>query len=246
MRSRGGWLHLHERREWPKKIVMVGAGNVADIAYELFTHDSPYEVVAFSVDRDFLKSDTKFGLPVVPFETVEEQYSPDEYGMFIAIGYTKLNHLRARFYRQAKEKGFSLVSYVSSEAFVWRNVEIGENCFILEGNVIQPFVKIGNNVMLWSGNHIGHCTVIKDHVYIASHVVVSGFVEIGEYCFVGVNATFADNVTVGKNCLIGAGAIILRNTKEGKVYGMRTTMPRDFDTLSPAAREMFWPGGDAL
>lgn len=246
MRGRGGWLPLHERGEWPERIVMVGVGNIADVAYEFLTYDSPHEVVAFAVDKDYLKSDTKFGLPVVPFETVEEHYGPDEYGMFVAIGYAKLNHLRARFYRQAKEKGFSLVSYVSSEAFVWRNVEIGENCFILEDNVIQPFVNIGNNVTLWSGNHIGHCAVIKDHVYLASHVVVSGFVEIGEYCFVGVNATFADNVRVRKNCLMGAGAMILRDTEEGKVYGSKMTKPRDFDTLSPAAREMFWPEENML
>ena len=246
MRGKGGWLSLHKYGHCPKEIVMVGVGNNADVAYEFFTHDSPYEVVAFSVEKDFLDIYRKFDLPVVPFEEVEKRYSPHKYGMFIAIGYAKLNHLRARFYRQAKEKGYSLVSYISSEAFVWRNVEIGDNCFILENNVIQPFVRIGNDVTLWSGNHIGHCTIIKDHVYIASHAVISGFVEIGEYCFVGVNATFAESVKVQKNCLIGAGATILRDTKEDKVYGIKSTMPRDFDSLSPAAHDMFYPGGDAL
>ena len=96
--------------------------------------------------------------------------------------------------------------------------------------------------MLWSGNHIGHGTVIRDHVYLASHVVVSGFVEIGEYSFVGVNATFADSVKVGRNCLIGAGALILKDTEERRIYRARGSKPEEFSILSPAAREIFWPG----
>ena len=32
-----------------KKLILVGAGELAEIAYEYFTHDSEYEVVAFSV-----------------------------------------------------------------------------------------------------------------------------------------------------------------------------------------------------
>lgn len=229
-----------------ERIVVAGDSPIAEVAFEYFTHDSPYEVAAFTVDKDFMKNDTLFDRPIVPFETVEEQYSPREHKMFVAVGYTKLNRLRARFFEQAKAKGYSLVSYVSSQAFVWRNVEIGENCFIFEHNVIQPFVRIGNNVTLWSGNHIGHHTTIRDHCFIASHVVVSGFVEIGEYTFVGVNATFADTVKVGKNSVIGAGAIILKDTEEAKVYGTKMTTPRDLDTLSPAARKMFWPGEGAL
>ncbi len=214
-----------------EKIVIVGDSPIAEIAFEYFKYDSSYEVVAFTVDKAFMRSDTLFNLPIVPFETVQEVYVPGEYKMFVGIGYAKLNRLRARFFRQAKEKGYSLVSYVSSRAFVWRNVEIGENCFIFENNVIQPFVKIGNNVTLWSGNHIGHHSVIKDHSFISSHVVVSGFTEIGEYCFLGVNATIANNVKVGKNCLIGAGAIILRNTKEGEIYGSQMTSSRDITTF---------------
>lgn len=91
-----------------------------------------------------------------------------------------MNRVRTRLYREAKAKEFSIASYVSSKAFVWRNVEIGENCCIFEDNVIQPFVNIGNNVIIWSGNHVGHHSVIKDRCFIASYVVISGFVDAYE------------------------------------------------------------------
>lgn len=96
--------------------------------------------------------------------------------------------------------------------------KIGENCFILEDNTIQPFVTIGNNVTLWSGNHIGHHSVISDHCFIASHVVVSGGVEIGERSFIGVNATLRDHIKIGECCVIGAGAIILADAEAEGVY----------------------------
>src|SRR5918911_2600199 len=192
--------------EKTRKLVIVGDSAFAEIAYEYFTHDSPYEVVAFSVEAEYLKRQSLFGLPVVPFETLAEKYSPREHFVYAATVYTQLNRLRARLAAAAKQQGFQLASYISSRAFVWRNVEIGEHCFIFEDNTVQPFVRLGSNIVLWSGNHIGHHSVIKDHCFISSHVVVSGFVEIGESCFMGVNSTVANNVKIGNRCLVGAGA----------------------------------------
>jgi sugar O-acyltransferase (sialic acid O-acetyltransferase NeuD family) len=201
-----------------QKIVIVGDGETAELAYEYFTHDSPHEVVAFSVERDYCKKDEMFGLPVIDFELIEDRFPPATHRAFVAISYTRLNRVRARLFAEAKRKGYALLSYVSSRAFVWHNVEIGENCFIFENNVVQYGVKIGNNVVLWSGNHIGHQTIIKDNVFISSHVVVSGYCEVGENCFIGVNSSVANNVKIAKDCLVGMGAVIHKDTQERKVY----------------------------
>jgi sugar O-acyltransferase (sialic acid O-acetyltransferase NeuD family) len=201
-----------------EKIVIVGDGETAELAYEYFTYDSPHEVVAFSVERAYAKRERLFDLPVVPFEELENIYAPDSHKAFVAISYTQLNRVRERLYRETKRKGYECVSYISSKAFVWRNVEVGENCFILENNVLQYAVRVGNNVVLWSGNHIGHQTVIKDNVFISSHVVVSGYCEVGEHCFIGVNSSIANNIKIAKDCLIGMGAVVHKDTQERKVY----------------------------
>jgi len=201
-----------------RKLVIVGIGETATLAVEYFTHDSPYSVVGYSVERAFLKETVYNGLPVVPLDELERHYPPLEFEVFVAVSSTQLNRLRTRLYRTVKEKRYTCASYISSRAFVWRNVEIGENCFIFEDNTVQPFVKIGNNVVLWSGNHIGHNTVIRDNCFIASHVVISGFCDIGENCFLGVNSTVINNITVARDCFIGAGALIQKDTEEGKVY----------------------------
>lgn len=201
-----------------RKLVIVGDSAFAEIAYEYFTCDSDYEVRAFSVEREYLKRENLFGLPVVPFESLAKVFDPVEHEVYVATVYTQLNRLRTRLCAQAKAKGYRLASYISSRAFVWRNAQIGEHCFIFEGNVVQPFVRLGNNVVLWSGNHIGHHSVIKDNCFVSSHVVISGFVEVGENCFLGVNSTIANNVKVGKDCWLGPNAIIVKDTPEGAFY----------------------------
>jgi len=202
----------------PKRLVIVGAGEFAEIACEYFDADSDYDVVAFSVERAFLTRQILAGRPVLAYEDLEEHYTPPEVELFVAIPASQLNRLRTRFYLDAKRRGYRLARYVSSRAFVWRNARIGENSFIFEGNVIQPFVQIGDNCILWSGNHIGHRTVIRDHVFIASHAVISGYCDIGESSFIGVNATFNDHVKLARDNVVGSGALIVRDTEPGLVY----------------------------
>ncbi|MBO4520168.1 MAG: acetyltransferase [Alphaproteobacteria bacterium] len=201
-----------------KKLVIFGLGETATLAYEYFTHDSEYEVAAFSVNEGYLTEKEFQGLPVVAFEKIEEYYSPEKYNAFVAIAGGQLNRQRTRVYRQMKEKGYVLASYVSSRAFVWHNVEIGENCFIFENNTLQPFTKIGNNVVMWSGNHLGHRSVIKDNCFITSHVVISGFCEIGENTYIGVNSSIADNVKVAEDNYLAMGAVVSKKTQPNSVY----------------------------
>jgi sugar O-acyltransferase (sialic acid O-acetyltransferase NeuD family) len=193
------------------KIIIVGDSAFAEIAYEYFTHDSSYEVVAFCVEREFLTRDTLFGLPVVAMDEIVRRYPPASHHFYAALVYSQMNRLRTRLYVAMKNLGYAPASYVSSRAFVWRNVELGEHCFIFEDNTVQPFVRLGDNVVLWSGNHIGHHSIIGDNCFISSHVVVSGFCTVGENCFIGVNATFGNNLNVGDDCLIGSGALIARD-----------------------------------
>jgi sugar O-acyltransferase (sialic acid O-acetyltransferase NeuD family) len=200
-----------------KKLLIFGDSAFAEVAYELFSHDSNYEVAAFVVDIEYKTKSELFGLPVVDFESVAENYPPDDYDMHVALVYNKLNRVRKAKYEAAKAKGYRLANYISSRAFVWPNVEMGDNLFIFEDNTIQPFVKLGSNIVLWSGNHIGHHSTIDSHCFISSHVVVSGFVNIGKSCFAGVNSSFANNIDIGDDCLIGAGALIVKSLPKGSL-----------------------------
>src|SRR5215510_2601217 len=214
------------------KVVIFGAGKIADEAYFYLTNDSPHEIVAFTIDHAYLTSSEKLGLPVIPFEEVQERYPPDDYKMFVAVGYQDLNKFRAQKYAEAKARNYELVSYVSSRASNFGDVEIGDNCFVLEFATIQPCASIGNNVFIWSGNHIGHHATVGDHCYIAGNVVVSGSVNIEPYCFIGVNATLGHEINIGRESLIGAGSLITKNVEPQSVYVMPDTQKFRLDSSS--------------
>ena len=200
------------------RVVIFGAGDIARLARVYFARDTEHEVVAFTVDREFRKIDRLLGLPVIDFDEACRMYPPPEYAMFIALAYGRMNGDRAAKYARARELGYTLVSYVSSKCTFLTDEPVGDNCFILEDNTIQPFVKIGSNVTMWSGNHIGHDSVIEDHCFIASHVVVSGHVRVGAYSFIGVNATLRNSITLAPQTLVGAGAVIMKDTIPKGVY----------------------------
>jgi sugar O-acyltransferase (sialic acid O-acetyltransferase NeuD family) len=200
------------------KVVLFGNGMVAKLAHFYLTHDSPHEVVAFTVDPEHPREDTMRGLPVLPFDQVMERYPPGEHQMFVAVGYGRMNKFREERYNAAKALGYELITYISSRATTWPEAEIGDNCFIMEHNIIQPFARLGNDITMWSGSHVGHESVIMDHVFVSSQVVISGLVTIEPNCFIGVNATIRDQVTIARECVIGAGAFISADTKEREVY----------------------------
>jgi sugar O-acyltransferase (sialic acid O-acetyltransferase NeuD family) len=215
-----------------ERVVIVGTGEQAEIAFEYFTNDSPHEVVAFSADPQFIKSNTFRGLPVAPLDHLAEAWPPSECRAFVAVSATQLNRLRRRLYEAVKAAGYVCVSYVSSHAFVWHNVEIGENSFIFENNVLQHKVRVGDNVILWSGNHVGHQTVIEDDCFVTSHVVISGFCRVGRWSYLGVNSSVRDELSLAEDSVIGAGAVVVKDTEARQVYVGNPARPTGRDSFS--------------
>jgi sugar O-acyltransferase (sialic acid O-acetyltransferase NeuD family) len=213
-----------------RPLVVFGIGQWAELADFYFRHDSPYEVAAFTVDRDYLDGDTFQGRPVVAWDEVERAYPPTSVSLFVPISFKRMNHIRAEKVKEAKARGYELVSYVSSKATTFPDFSCGENCFILENNAIQPRVKIGRNVVMWTGNYVGHHTVIEDHVMIAAHVAIAGACHIGEYSFLGVNSTIRDETVIGRETVVGAGAVILSDTAPFSVHKVDGTQPTDFQS----------------
>lgn len=200
------------------KIVIFGTKDTAELAHFYLTHDSEHEVVAFVIHTEYKDIDTFHELPVVGFEKVEELYPPKDFMFFAPMTGAKMNKNREKVYNQIKNKGYGLITYISTKATVYPGAEIGENCFILEDNTIQPYTTIGNNVILWSGNHIGHHGKIDDHVFFTSHVVLSGHCHVKSYCFFGVNATIRDFITIEEGTLVAMSASIVKNTEQWGVY----------------------------
>lgn len=197
-----------------KKVVIFGIGELAQLAHYYFTNDSDFEVCGFTLDKEYIDSDKFMDLPLVDFSIIDKIFSPLNYYLYVAIGYTNNNENRKIKYYEAKEKGYKLASYVSSKSTFWPSLKIGENTFIMEDNTIMPFSEIGNNVLIWVNSIIAHHMIIKDHVTITSHCAIGGNVIIEEQAFVGLNVTIRNNIVIGKGAVLGTASNITKNVDD--------------------------------
>ena len=191
-------------------LVVFGAGQIADVAKIYIDAHSSDRIVGFTVDDAFRKSETFHGLPLVSWERLEAIFPPGSVKLLGPLSYRRLNDFRRERHLEGKARGYEFASFIHPASHIYTQ-DIGENCFILEANVIQPFVRIGVGVMLWSGNHIGHHTQIGDYCFLASHVAVGSGVTLGERCFIAGKVGIETSVSVGNACFVGSGALVKRN-----------------------------------
>jgi sugar O-acyltransferase (sialic acid O-acetyltransferase NeuD family) len=204
------------------RLVIFGLGSVARFAHYQVLNDSEYTVSAFTVDAEYCNADEFSGVPLVSFDKVQNLFPPNEYDMFIAIGYKNMNRVRAEKYYKAKEMGYRLPTLISHRCTNYADRPIGDNCLIMDNVVIQPFTKIGSNNILISSTFVAHDVVIDDHCFIAPSKI-GGYAHIGSNSFIGLNATILNEIKVAPFSLIGAGALIKKDTVEKGVYSPRRT-----------------------
>ena len=200
-----------------KKVVIFGTGELAQRIF-FYLKDSDDQVIAFCANKSKIDKEVLLDFPVVAFENIEEKFPPSEFSMFIALAYSEMNKKRTKFFNEAKNKGYELYSFIHPSTKVWNEFEMGENCFILANNVIQPFVKLGNNVLIGSNNLISHNTTIGDNCFITSNVTMGGHITMGKNCFVGLSATINQRIKIGNECVVGAGTIISKDINDKEVY----------------------------
>ena len=203
------------------KVVIFGTGDLSEIVHGSIGQEGFHEVCGFTVHENYRRESTFQGLEVVPFEQVEEVFPPDEFEMFVAVGYNRINRARSEIYALCKQKKYKMITYISPRASLLGSVTTGDNCFIGENTVIRTSTRIGNGVIIGACCYIGQNTTIGDHCFVAQSASLSGNLTIEDYAFIGPNATIRDRVRIGSSCVIGAGAVILGDTAPNGVYRAR-------------------------
>ncbi|MEG3755795.1 acetyltransferase [Psychromonas arctica] len=199
------------------KLVIFGNTKYARMIAYYFSSDSSYELIAFTVHKDFINEHNIDGLPVVDFESLSSLYPPDEYCLFIALGYGNMRFRRSIF-NLTKSYGYKHANYISSKSSVDKTLIFGENNLILHGAVIEPFVTIGDNVCINSGTVICHHSIISNHCFIAAGCVVGGNVNIRENSFLGFNSTILQKSVLATETLISANSMVTKNTEPSTRY----------------------------
>lgn len=200
-----------------KDIIIFGNGQYAKNIYLFIKKDDRYNVKAFVVDKKFINEEKLYGVQVIPYEHIEQQFNKNSISILIAIGYTNLNKNREKVYKKLKKENYKIETYIHPDAKVFSN-NIGEGCVFIAGAVIETNTNIGKCVVAWSNTVIAHDSIVEDFCWIASGTVISADCYIGKSTFIGVNATISNFVKMGESNFIGAAAIIHKNTNDNEVY----------------------------
>jgi sugar O-acyltransferase (sialic acid O-acetyltransferase NeuD family) len=200
------------------KILIYGNGSIARLlhSYPKFKES----VIGFTVDDSLIKEggNTFCGKPLVPFSTVENEFSPNQFKIIIAIGFLGMNNLREQKYQEAADKGYSFASFIHPSVEINNGIEIGENSIILDHVSIHTGSCIGKGTFISSNVNIGHDCNIGDFNWINSGVSIAGYCNIGKRCFWGVNSCLADSIEIGVENFIGANTLISKNSEDLQVH----------------------------
>jgi sugar O-acyltransferase (sialic acid O-acetyltransferase NeuD family) len=200
------------------RVVIFGTNRLASLTWSMLRAESSHEVAGFTVDASFLRERELHGLPVVPFEQLEDRFAPAETAIAVALGWHSTTGIRESRRRAAVSRGYRSVSFVSPRAITYADLSIGEDSLVFAGTIIEPFGRIGSSVTIRAGCMLSHDVTVGDNCYIAPRACLAGRVTVGRGCFIGVGATISPYVTVAEGCFIAAGAHVQSDTKPGGVY----------------------------
>jgi len=201
-----------------KDLIIFGNGGLSSVV-KYYCALIGLKVAGFTVDENYLTSDTFEELPNVNFTDVTNYFPPEKFMLFIAIGASDLlGFVRQEKIISAFKMGYELFRHNFFNDDPKNKINIGENSIIMPNSHVDPYVKIGDGVIVWNGSTICHHTTIGDYSFIAPGATICGKVKVGNNCYIGSNATIRNNLCVANQTLIGAGAYINHDTDFQGVY----------------------------
>lgn len=212
------------------KIVILGTTMFSSQLCEILKREG-IEIVAYTVDKEYIDSDSFCNLPVFPFEELEHCVDTSEIDIAITIGYIHMNDVRKAKYLECKRRGFNVFTFISKEAQVYTE-KIGEGSIIMPKSYVGPFSQIGNCCVIWPGVVLAHHNKLDDYNWVASCCCFGGGASSGKNCFLGLGCTIRNEIELADYTFIGAQTYIGKDTIPHAAYlGVPARQIPDKDSL---------------
>lgn len=199
-----------------RNLVIYGDSAFAERLSVYILMEKKDKLLGFTNDDAFITRKEINGLPVIPFSLLKNVFD-FEFQIILGYGYTKMNELRKKVYKECKLSGVVIGSYISLNAVCYTD-DIDEGCIILPNVVIGPGTKIGKCNFFESSVSISHDSIIGDFNFFSTGVVLGGYVNIHNHCFIGLNSTIKSDIDIMDYTLVGANCNVLASTETCCVY----------------------------
>jgi len=200
-----------KRHSQDKPIVIYGNGALARQLCRINESEGAFEIAAVSADPQFIESPRFMDHPLVPFEDVEDGFSPSEFDMLVLVGYRRMRD-RRRMFERARAKGYRMANYLGGRSVVYDDLSLGENNLVFNGAYLGVFGSLGDNNIIRPNAYIGHDVRIHNHTVVAPGCQIAGNCELRDLCYVGIGATISNDVILAEETLVAAGSLVLGST----------------------------------
>jgi tetrahydrodipicolinate N-acetyltransferase len=110
-------------------------------------------------------------------------------------------------------------------AIIREMVEIGDNCVIMMGAVLNIGAIIGARTMIDMNVVVGGRAIVGKDSHIGAGTVLAGVVEppnanpviVGDNVLIGANAVVLEGIKVGNGAVVAAGSVVVKDVEENTV-----------------------------
>jgi len=198
-------------------LLIHGTGTQAKLIYAEICRDKKYNVAGFTCDDEFFKDENFIGKKVFKLSEIEKIFKPSN-TRILSLGVFSSPRKRHLSYLNIKNKGFKFINFISKNAIVQKDLEIGENNVIYGGVYLDFGGKLGNNNVIRPNTYIGHNFEVANGIYISPGCNIAGYCKIEDLSFIGIGSTVIEKKTIAEETLIGAGSLIVKDTDPYSKY----------------------------
>ena len=197
------------------KIVIFGAGSLAEMVCFYLQQKTPNSVGGFVVDPEYILKDSLMNLPVVSSENMGSIFPSTSFDMIVAIGYSNMR-TRSLIINKIHNLGYTFRNLIPETGC--DGLINGSNNIIMPGSVVEPFATIESDNIIWSGAHICHNASIQNNNFFATGTVIGGYTTISNGCFFGFGSIVIENIEISKETLVAAGGVVTEDTQAHSQY----------------------------
>ena len=197
-------------------VVVIGGGGHAKVLVSVI-QKLPWTIAGYVDPRD---AGPLLGVPHVGDDDVLVALLARYPGCAAAMGVGKVDATarRSRIQAAAEALGYRFPIFVSPDAVLNVEVELGAGTAVFDGAVVNPGVVTGRMCVVSTNATVEHDCRLGTNVHIGPGATVSGGVTIGDDTFVGAGAVVIHGVRIAAGCLIGAGAVVTKDLAEPGTY----------------------------
>jgi UDP-3-O-[3-hydroxymyristoyl] glucosamine N-acyltransferase len=195
-----------------KPVIVYGTTVIAKMLFFDSADNPDFHIAAFAADPEYVSGDSFLSVPLIPFDQVEQIYSPENFDMIAAVAGSSDMRGHAAYYLRAKAKGYTIRKYVSQRAVVTLGTKMGENSIVFPFAYIGPEGVIEENVIIRQNAYLGHNIGVGSHSFIGVGCQIGGGCKVGSFSYLSIGSTITDHIVLGRETLVGAGSVVINDT----------------------------------